>query len=150
MGRSLLGGFLVTLLALALAGAVFAVFVSQRGSLPGANDQRRILERQISDWERWRRDDPDGRRIQPIGAETGAWSGFRADDPWRPDDPYVLRDFLASRPELATYRAWMYQARLREMCPRGVNTVYRMEAGHIDTAELRDSKYLDPFLATRR
>ncbi len=149
MGRSVLGGFLGALLALALAGAVFAVFVQQRGGTVTDSHHRALL-RQIDDWERWRRDDPDGRRIQPIGEETGVWSGWRQNDPWRPNDPDVLRRFLGPRPELAAYRAWIYEARQRELCPRGTSDRCRMEAGHIDTAELRDPKYLEPFLASRR
>ncbi len=147
MGRSFLGGFLGALLALALVGAALAM----RGFGPDEGDPRRAaLARQIDEWERWRRDDPDGRRVQPIGHNSAVVPLSRSNDPWAPDDPDVVEEFLAPRRELAAYRAWLFEQRFKERCPRQRTYYCRLEAAHIDTAELRDPKHLDAYLAARR
>ncbi len=143
MGRSFVGGFLGALLALALVGVVMGV----RGQ---PDSQRRVLIRQIDEWDRWRHDGPQGRRVLPLDHNAPYWLAWHPDDIWAPDDPDIIKAFLVSRPELTAYRAWLAQRRWEKLCNRSANTRCRDEAWYIDTAEMRDPEYLDRYLASRR
>ncbi len=127
MARSFVGGFLGALLALALVGAVMSV----RGQA-GQDEYRALLLRQIDQYERWQRDDLRGQL-----AARGIHAAAR--DEW-----------LAWHPELDAYLAYMVEARRQEMCPVNATDYCVFVARTFGPREMRDAKYLDGYLATRR
>ncbi len=127
MGRSFLGGFLGALLALALVGVVLTV----RGQ-SGRDDYRATLERQIEQFDRWQRTAP------PIYRPGGL------------DYQSARQQFLAERPELQAYGAWLTGRLFREYCPTGGSPLCEYQARNYGVAELRDPRHLDAYLAERR
>ncbi len=138
MVRSLVGGFLGALLALAVAGAAVAV-IGQRDGLPGADSQHRtVLLNQIDDLDHWLAQD----RYGQLYAETHARGVGTFDD--------YFRRFLAWHPELAAYMAWLHEARWREFCTSGVTPICQIQAAEWSLPGLRDPRRLDAYLAARR
>ncbi len=127
MARSFVGGFLGALLALALAGVVLSVRGHSR-----QDDYRATLERQIAQFDQWQRTAPPLHR--PGGLDYQA----------------ARQQFLAERPELQAYGAWLTGQLFREYCPNGGSPLCEYQARNYGVAELRDSRHLEAYLATRR
>lgn len=128
-------GLLGALVALVLAGGAFVAWAHAR-----PDPRRAALERQIDEYETW----AQGPHFPATAFYYCCPATYNIDINTENSD-FAL--FLAQRPELRAYFAWLYEARL---AATGRGLMGEFQARHPTGDDIAAPKYLDRYLAETR